>query len=265
MLGGLPKAPTEDSPFTAFKRARDRQHYVLGQMLENKFISDARVSRGAARADRDHLQGHAAQPRGGALLRRARAQDRAGQVRRARPLRPRPAHPHHAVMAQQRAAEARGAARARGRRSPLRLPRAGRRTSTTSERDEFLERRCRAATSRGRAQRSRRRRRARIVAGKPYLGARTSAQGKKSYARLGALRGGAWTRATPRKIERWTREARQQADRRRSASRCASSRVESKKGSGKKAYVETVRGGAAGAAARRPGRAGRASIPRPAT
>src|SRR3954470_15046761 len=40
MLGGLPKAPTEDSPFTAFKRARDRQHYVLLQMFENKFITD---------------------------------------------------------------------------------------------------------------------------------------------------------------------------------------------------------------------------------
>jgi penicillin-binding protein 1A len=40
MLGGLPKAPTEDSPTVNFKRAKDRQHYVLGQMLENKFIKD---------------------------------------------------------------------------------------------------------------------------------------------------------------------------------------------------------------------------------
>jgi penicillin-binding protein 1A len=40
MLGGLPKAPTEDSPFSAFKRAKDRQRYVLGQMLDNKFITD---------------------------------------------------------------------------------------------------------------------------------------------------------------------------------------------------------------------------------
>jgi len=39
MLAGLPKAPTEDSPFSAFKRARDRQHYVLGQMVENRFIT----------------------------------------------------------------------------------------------------------------------------------------------------------------------------------------------------------------------------------
>jgi penicillin-binding protein 1A len=41
MLGGLPKAPTEDSPAGNFKRAKDRQRYVLGQMLENKFINDA--------------------------------------------------------------------------------------------------------------------------------------------------------------------------------------------------------------------------------
>ncbi len=40
MLGGLPKAPTEDSPTANFKRAKDRQHYVLGQMLENKFINE---------------------------------------------------------------------------------------------------------------------------------------------------------------------------------------------------------------------------------
>ena len=39
MLGGLPKAPTEDSPFNAFKRARDRQRYVLGQLKENGFIT----------------------------------------------------------------------------------------------------------------------------------------------------------------------------------------------------------------------------------
>ena len=41
MLGGLPKAPTEDSPAGNFKRAKDRQRYVLGQMLDNKFITDA--------------------------------------------------------------------------------------------------------------------------------------------------------------------------------------------------------------------------------
>ncbi len=46
MLGGLPKAPTEDSPFSAFKRAKDRQHYVLGQMVENNFVT-AKAALGA--------------------------------------------------------------------------------------------------------------------------------------------------------------------------------------------------------------------------
>ncbi len=41
MLAGLPKAPTEDSPFSSFSRARDRQRYVVGQMVENKFITEA--------------------------------------------------------------------------------------------------------------------------------------------------------------------------------------------------------------------------------
>ena len=39
MLGGLPKAPTEDSPSANFKRAKERQRYVLGQMVDNKFIT----------------------------------------------------------------------------------------------------------------------------------------------------------------------------------------------------------------------------------
>ena len=48
MLGGLPKAPTEDSPFTSFRRARDRQHYVLGQMLDNGFITKAQYDQSMA-------------------------------------------------------------------------------------------------------------------------------------------------------------------------------------------------------------------------
>jgi penicillin-binding protein 1A len=39
MLAGLPKAPTEDSPFSAFPRAKDRQRYVISQMVENGFIT----------------------------------------------------------------------------------------------------------------------------------------------------------------------------------------------------------------------------------
>ncbi|MSP60887.1 MAG: PBP1A family penicillin-binding protein [Myxococcales bacterium] len=41
LIGGLPKAPTEDSPFSAFQRAKDRQRYVLAQMVENGFITAA--------------------------------------------------------------------------------------------------------------------------------------------------------------------------------------------------------------------------------
>ena len=44
MLAGLPKAPTEDSPYTAFPRARDRQRYVLSQMAENGFITAAQAT-----------------------------------------------------------------------------------------------------------------------------------------------------------------------------------------------------------------------------
>lgn len=39
ILGGLPKAPSEDSPTGNFKRAKERQRYVLAQMVENKFIT----------------------------------------------------------------------------------------------------------------------------------------------------------------------------------------------------------------------------------
>ena len=41
MIAGLPKAPTEDSPFSAFARAQERQRYVIGQMVENNFITAA--------------------------------------------------------------------------------------------------------------------------------------------------------------------------------------------------------------------------------
>jgi penicillin-binding protein 1A len=66
MLGGLPKAPTEDSPFSSFKRARDRQRYVLGQMLENGFISagdyDAAMQEPIAIVSKDTPLNHLAAP-----------------------------------------------------------------------------------------------------------------------------------------------------------------------------------------------------------
>jgi penicillin-binding protein 1A len=66
MLAGLPKAPTQDSPFSAFNRARDRQHYVLGQMLENKFITqqeyDDAMAEPVAIISKDQPLNHLAAP-----------------------------------------------------------------------------------------------------------------------------------------------------------------------------------------------------------
>lgn len=39
MIGGLPKAPSEDSPFRSFARAKARQRYVIDQMVANGFIT----------------------------------------------------------------------------------------------------------------------------------------------------------------------------------------------------------------------------------
>jgi len=41
MLAGLPKAPSDFSPFNRYERAKERQHYVLGRMRELNYISDA--------------------------------------------------------------------------------------------------------------------------------------------------------------------------------------------------------------------------------
>ena len=41
MLAGLPKAPSRYNPFANPKRAKARQHYVLGRMKELNYISDA--------------------------------------------------------------------------------------------------------------------------------------------------------------------------------------------------------------------------------
>ena len=39
MLAGLPKAPTSDSPYARFQRARNRQSYVLDRMVEDKYVT----------------------------------------------------------------------------------------------------------------------------------------------------------------------------------------------------------------------------------
>ena len=66
MLAGLPKAPSEDSPFVSYSRARDRQRYVLGQMLENRFIDHptytAALSEPIAIISRDTPLNHIAAP-----------------------------------------------------------------------------------------------------------------------------------------------------------------------------------------------------------
>jgi penicillin-binding protein 1A len=66
MLGGLPKAPAEDSPFSHFERARERQHYVLRQMVENHFLTSAEEKNAQAEPiaiiSRDSPLNHVAAP-----------------------------------------------------------------------------------------------------------------------------------------------------------------------------------------------------------
>jgi penicillin-binding protein 1A len=44
MLAGLPKAPTRFSPYNDYARARERQAYVLGRMLEDGIVTAAEVA-----------------------------------------------------------------------------------------------------------------------------------------------------------------------------------------------------------------------------
>ncbi len=105
MLGGLPKAPTEDSPYSSFKRARDRQRYVLGQMLENKFIGqaeyDAALKEQIAIVSKDTPLNHLAAPYFVEHVRRLVQQKYAGKNLYDRGLRIYTT----LVMTQQRAAE----------------------------------------------------------------------------------------------------------------------------------------------------------------
>ncbi|MGD0277212.1 MAG: transglycosylase domain-containing protein, partial [Syntrophales bacterium] len=48
MLAGLPKAPSNYSPFLHFDRARQRQAYVLDQMVKQGYISEAEKQRALA-------------------------------------------------------------------------------------------------------------------------------------------------------------------------------------------------------------------------
>lgn len=66
LIAGLPKAPTENSPFSAYARAKERQRYVLGQMVENRFVTPPQAE--AARVEpvaiisRDAPLNHVAAP-----------------------------------------------------------------------------------------------------------------------------------------------------------------------------------------------------------
>lgn len=59
MLAGLPKAPSRYSPLANFNRAKRRQQYVLEQMVQAGFVSQAE----AAAAGREEVKVHAASPR----------------------------------------------------------------------------------------------------------------------------------------------------------------------------------------------------------
>lgn len=48
ILAGLPKAPSQDSPFAHLERSRDRQNYVLGRMVELGFITPEQKAAAAA-------------------------------------------------------------------------------------------------------------------------------------------------------------------------------------------------------------------------
>ncbi|HZS36352.1 MAG TPA: PBP1A family penicillin-binding protein [Polyangia bacterium] len=197
MLGGLPKAPTEDSPFSAFKRARDRQHYVLGQMFENNFISATQLreaeQESIAIISKDTPLNHIAAPYFVEHVRKLVQAKYGGRDLFDRGLRIQTT----LVMSQQRAAEA---------AIKLGLENVDRRFGFRGavghldgdDRQTFLEGlpqpyagahvEARAAAGA-------------LVVGKPYL-AMYERSGKRSYARMGAIRMNL-DDADAQKIERW--------------------------------------------------------------
>ncbi len=230
MLGGLPKAPTEDSPFSAFKRARDRQHYVLGQMVENNFISvqqlDEALREPIAIISKDTPLNHIAAPYFVEHVRKMVQAKYGGRDLYDRGLRIYTT----LSMPQQRAAEA---AVKRGledidRRFGFRGP-VGHLDGDA--RAEFLN-----GLPRAYGPRDERAAAGALVIGKPYQ-AMYEKVGKRSYARLGALKV-ALDDADAQRIERWKEHrGNQLADGDLIAVRVV--RTEVKKGSGKKATVET--------------------------
>jgi penicillin-binding protein 1A len=187
MLAGLPKAPGENSPFSAFKRAKDRQHYVLEQMRDNKFITPAEES--AAREEsiaiisKDSPLNHVAAPYFVEHVRKLVQAKYSGRDLFDRGLR------IHTtlVMSQQRAAEA---AVRHGldevdrrfgfRGAVLHLDSEHLREFAAGMPQPYLGQKTLSSDQRAQAAGA-------LIAGKAYLAIYERA-GKKSYARLGALR-----------------------------------------------------------------------------
>jgi penicillin-binding protein 1A len=235
MLGGLPKAPTEDSPFGAFKRAKDRQRYVLGQMLENKFIDETEFREALhepiAIISKDTPLNHLAAPYFVEHVRKIVQAKYGGRDLYDRGLR------IHTtlVMTQQRAAEAamRHGLEEVDRRFGFRGP-VGH--LDDKAREEFLAglpRPFEPAAPHNQALPSS----GAVVPGKAYL-ALFEKQGKKSYARLGAMRV-VMDESDAAKIQRWT-EHRGNKISEGDLLPVRISRVENKHGAGKKAFVETT-------------------------
>jgi len=236
MLAGLPKAPTEDSPFSAFRRARDRQRYVLGQMRENQFISDeeyrASMQEPMAIISKDTPLNHIAAPYFVEHVRRIVQAKYGGRDLYDRGLRIYTT----LDMTQQRAAEA---AVKRGleevdRRYGFRGPVGHLAGDQLKHFTESLpwpytgqkEPPAASALTAGA-----------LVIGKPYY-ALLEKQGKKSYAKLGAVRV-VLDDADAARISRWTeKKGNKLVDGDLVPVRVV--RKEEKRGSGKKAFVETI-------------------------
>jgi penicillin-binding protein 1A len=236
MLGGLPKAPTEDSPTGNFKRAKDRQRYVLGQMLDNKFISAAQyrdaLQESIAIIEKDTPLNHIAAPYFVEHIRKIVQAKYAG-----RDLYDRGLKIYTTLdMRQQRAAEAavRRGLDAVDHRYGFRGPVAHLDEAALTKfldgvpqpfvgpkADPMLAQEAVGV----------------IVPGKAYL-ASFERQGKKSFARVGALRV-AMDDYDGARVERWTeRRGNKLGPGDLIPVRVA--KVDVKHGSGKKAYVETV-------------------------
>jgi penicillin-binding protein 1A len=234
MLGGLPKAPTEDSPFNAFKRARDRQRYVLGQMFDNRFISDVEyreaLQEPIAIISKDNPLNHIAAPYFVEHVRKVVQAKYGGRDLFDRGLR------IHTtlVMAEQRAAEAavrRGledVERRFGFRGPVvHLDEQKLAAFLDGLPTPYLGPRYEVGSAAAGA----------LIQGKAYL-ASLEKSGKKSYARLGALKV-QLDEADAARIERWS----QKKGNKLSEGDLVPVRVvrtEVKKGSGKKVTIDLV-------------------------